>query len=97
MVTGRTGTYARRVRLLAVVAGLCLFTGGMIMLPPWLQYALPDPDAQPYVYYLPPGAPDPPGPDLTWPILGSVLLGVGLLCGVTALLWWIVRLIARLR
>ncbi|MEQ3537661.1 hypothetical protein WHI96_02420 [Pseudonocardia tropica] len=85
------------MRLLAVVAGLCLSTGGMVLLPFWLDRVLPDPDDQPYLYRLPPGAPDPPGPDLTWPILGSVLVGVGLVCGGAALLWLVFRLISRLR
>ncbi|MBN9792304.1 hypothetical protein DMP17_27445 [Pseudonocardia sp. TMWB2A] len=97
MVTGRTAAYPSRVRLLAVVAGSCLFTGGMVLLPSWLDRVLPDPDDQPYVYYLPPGAPDPPGPDLTWPILGAVLVGIGLVCGGAALLWLVFRLISRLR
>lgn len=32
-----------------------------------------------------------------WEDYGMLLLAVGLLCGCAALLWWIVRLIARLR
>lgn len=95
MVTGRTGTYARRVRLLAVVAGLCLFTGGMIMLPSWLRSVF-GPPYERYVRYVPLDEPPPvwrPG----WEDYGMLLLAVGLLCGCAALLWWIVRLIARLR
>ena len=97
MVTGRTAPYPSRVRLLAVVAGWCLVTGGIVLLPSWLERVLPDQGDQPYVYHLPPGAPEPPGPDLTWPILGVVLVGIGLVCGGAALLWLVFRLIARLR
>lgn len=97
MVTGRTAAYPSGVRLLAVVAGLCLVTGGMVLLPSWLERVLPDQNDQLYLYYLPPGAPAPPAPDPTWPILGAVLVGIGLVCGGAALLWLVFRLIARLR
>lgn len=41
MVTGRTAPYPSRVGLLAVVAGLCLVTGGIVLLPSWLERVRP--------------------------------------------------------